>query len=175
MAMRNLHLLLIALLGIAPVHAAGYDYTREYEAESKVPRHVSLPAPNLDTDLHEAAMKKTPILILFSAEYCEFCHRMKQEFLLPMKKSGEYDQRVLLREVDINGTRRVEFPRGFWLTESELARRMKIGLIPTLVVLDDKAHEIVPRQVGLTTVDYFGAYLDDSIDTAGRLMRGERP
>ena len=63
---------------------------------------VGLHTRDLKTDAQHARARRVPILLLFSADYCTYCVRLVEEFLSPMQRSGEYDTRVLIREVKID-------------------------------------------------------------------------
>ncbi len=43
--------------------------------------------------------QQLPILIMFGTESCPFCHLLKDDFLIPMIISGDYTDKVILRQV----------------------------------------------------------------------------
>ncbi len=115
--------------------------------------------------------KRQPILLFFSAEHCPYCNIVEEEFLKPMLRSGDYVDKVLIRKTDIDD---FEQHPGFdrkLISGSELAVQRHVFVTPTLLFLDPQGEEIVERMVGITTVDFYGGYLDDAIDKAHLLTQ----
>jgi len=122
------------------------------------------------TDLRkEAALardKRLPILVMFSSDYCPYCKVMKSDFLKPMMFSGDYEQKILFRVLELRaGADVIDFD-GKKVNAWEFAGRYKVQVTPTLVFLDFQGKQMAPKMVGLTTPDFFGGYLDDAITTA---------
>lgn len=133
---------------------------------------VTVPQPtDLRDEAAEARARGVPVLLMFSADHCTFCMRMENEFLKPMILSGDYEDRVLIRKLKLGGDSVRDFD-GKIITVDALAERYKVFVTPTLVFLDPKGHQLTEKMVGLTTPDFFGGYLDASIDTSlSRLRR----
>lgn len=133
---------------------------------------VTVPQP---TDLREeaalATARRVPVLLMFSAEHCPYCMRMEDEFLKPMILSGDYEDKALIRKLELGGGTLRDFD-GSAVTVDQLAERYQVFVTPTLVFLDAAGHQLTDKMVGLTTPDFFGGYLDASIDTSlSRLRR----
>lgn len=115
----------------------------------------------------EAEARDLPILVMFSSPFCSYCETVEEDFLVPMLKSGDYDNRVLIRKVGmIVGGREVTDFSGETVTVDDLAARYDITLTPTVVFLDSEGQRLADNLVGLTTTAYYGGYLDDGIDMA---------
>ena len=127
---------------------------------------------DLAADGRWAKDRGVPILLLFSADYCTYCARLMEEFLEPMGRSGEYADRVLIRELKIDGYRDVKDFAGRTVSPEDLAYRYNISVTPTLLQVDVEGRELVKRIVGLGTVDFFGLYLDDAIARALARLKG---
>ena len=123
------------------------------------------------TDTQHAQTNKLPILLMFSASYCGFCSIVKEEFLIPMKISGDYTNKVIVRIVEIDSTDDIIDIDGNKIDPEDLAERYNIQLTPTLIFVDAKGNELVQQMVGVTTVDFYGGYLDDAIDNSLGLLR----
>lgn len=54
----------------------------------------------------------------------------------------------------------------------ELSRNLKVFVTPTLMLVDGQGRELVPRIVGVDNIDFFAAYLDQSIAAAGKKLHG---
>lgn len=107
-----------------------------------------------------------PILLMFAAEHCHYCTIVEEDYLKPMIISGDYEQKVLIRKVDLKEEGNVIDFDGNSIEKKELASRYDINLTPTLLFLDGKGRQLTKRMVGLTTPDYYGGYIDMAIDAA---------
>ena len=107
-----------------------------------------------------------PILLVVSQADCPYCELLKREILEPMLISGEYDGRVLIRELFIDSGLPVRDFDGQVVVPDELARRYRARLTPTVLFLDHHGREIGKRMIGINTVEFYGYYLDVAIDTA---------
>lgn len=112
--------------------------------------------------------KKVPLLLAFEADHCNYCTRLKAEQLQPMNNNDSYRERVVIRTIKIDSSDKIISFNGEKTTPAELSRQYKAFLTPTMLFLNDKGEEIAERMLGYNSPDYFGAYLDQAIDTAGR-------
>lgn len=132
---------------------------------------VSVPmADNLHKDTITAVEKKIPVLLVFSAEDCPFCVTVEEEFLKPMMISGDYTDRIMIRKVMLDGHPDAVSFDGEELDVSLMAAQYTVFATPTLVFVDNQGNEIAERLIGVNTLDYYGAYLDKSIDQAKNKM-----
>ncbi len=112
-----------------------------------------------------------PILLMFASEDCHFCERLEAEVLGPMKLVGDDPRRVLLRKIMLETADSLRDFQGREISADELVRRKRVGMVPTLYLLDGEGRELVPRIVGYTSPDFYPAYLDQAIDVARVLLR----
>ncbi len=129
---------------------------------------------NFKADAAEAKAKNLPILIMFSATYCGFCTIVKEEFLKPMKISGDYRDKVIVRVLELDSGDDVIDLNGQSVDPEVFAQRYHVQLTPTLVFIDPNGKELVRKMVGVTTVDFYGGYLDEAIDGSLLELRGGR-
>lgn len=108
--------------------------------------------------------KSLGLVLMFHAEHCPYCALMENEILSPMIKSGEYDDRVIIRKLQIDEARDVKDFTGKIVEPSDISDRYKARLTPTLVFLDYQGNQKAEMMVGINTIDYFGVYLDEEID-----------
>ncbi len=126
---------------------------------------------DLYRDARLSEHKRLPLLLLFSAEYCGFCTRLMEEFLIPMHRSGEYRDKVLIRELKLDSYETVRDFENRPTMPEDLAYRYNISVTPTILFLDHQGKELTRRMVGLGTADFFGLYLDAAIaDARARLL-----
>lgn len=117
----------------------------------------------------EAAASRTsrlPILILFTAPKCTYCERVKREFLLPMQRNPEYADKVIMRQIEYRSQGRLVDFSGKATTAAQFSRQQNVRLTPTIKLFDAEGRVLSDPLVGLTTPDYYGAYLDRAIDEA---------
>ncbi len=108
--------------------------------------------------------KSLGLLLMLHAEHCPYCELMENEILSPMVKSGDYDDRIFIRKLQIDEARDVKDFSGNTVEPSDISDVYNTRLTPTLVFLDYKGNERVQQMVGINTVEIFGAYLDAEID-----------
>jgi thioredoxin-related protein len=119
--------------------------------------------------------RRLPILLMFSAKYCSYCVRLEEEFLKPMLRSGDYGDKVLIRKMKIDGSGTVRDFDGKQIPVDEFTDRYNISVTPTVVFLDGSGAQLAPKRVGLSTPDFYGGYLDQSIDLALDVLRRNKP
>ena len=110
------------------------------------------------------------ILLMLSQEHCGWCDLLKREQLLPMLKSGRYEERVLIRELRIDPGDQVQDFAGQPLGGARFASRYGVYVAPTLLFLGPDGRELSRRIVGINTPELFGWYLDQAIDEARQAL-----
>lgn len=136
------------------------------------PKLVTL--SDLQYDAAQAEAKKLPILVFYSASYCSYCSIVKEEFLKPMLKSGDYTDKVIIRVVEIDSSDEVRDLNGKLIDSEDYADKHNVSLTPTLTFINPNDKELAPRLVGVTTLDFYGGYLDDAIDASLVQLRGHK-
>jgi thioredoxin-related protein len=119
--------------------------------------------------------KRLPMVLMFSSEYCAYCVQLEKDFLIPMQISGDYAQRAVIRKMKIDYGNTIRDFDGKPVDANEFASRYNISVTPTVVFLDGQGNQLAAKQVGLTTPDFYGGYLDASIDTALDMLRRTKP
>jgi len=119
----------------------------------------------------EARARKLPILIMFSMRDCQYCDVVREEFLKPMLRSGDYDDRVIMLELYSDSYTQLRDFNGQLISSSELTQRYKAGFAPTVVFLDSQGKELAERLIGITTRDFYGGFLDEAIDESLQRIR----
>lgn len=121
---------------------------------------------DLHADGQVAAARTLPILLSFSTRDCGYCQLLEEDFLKPMLLSGLYENKILIRKVLIDeGQTLVDFD-GRAVDADRMASRYRVHAVPTVVFVDAHGHELAERMVGINTVEFYGGYLDQNIDTA---------
>ncbi|MBE9525712.1 MAG: thioredoxin family protein [Proteobacteria bacterium] len=127
----------------------------------------NFPQPtNFHLTSEDAKIKNIPIMVLFSSVYCDYCKFIKEEFLNPMIKSGDYVDKVIIRVVeDDQGDEVIDFNDKL-IESGSFSDRYEIVFIPTILFIDSNGKELADRVVGLGNVEYFGGFIDDAIENS---------
>lgn len=132
-------------------------------------------AADLQGDGHLAQEGRLPVLVFFSAKSCHYCELMRSLYLEPMYTGGDYAGKVIIREVQVESGLALRDFGGKQVSHADFAHRYSVSLTPQIMFMDPAGKELVPALVGLSTPDFFGGYLDESIDAALASLRTKRP
>lgn len=129
------------------------------------------PARSFEADSKLAAAKKIPILVFYTSPGCQFCHRAKSEYLIPMLNDPVYKNKVIMREVDITSQSPLILFNGSKSTGAEFAAQHKVAMVPTIKVINAQDTEMSEPIVGLLIPDYYFGYIDSAITSGIQKMR----
>lgn len=136
----------------------------------KLARASQLPlATDLARDGRSSVRERKPILLFFDREECPYCERALREYVVPLSKEAWQD-RALFRQIEIDLPLPLVDFNGAGSTHEALAARMGVQLSPTVIVVDGKGRTLGGPVVGLTTVDFYGAYLERALETAAEKL-----
>jgi thioredoxin-related protein len=128
-------------------------------------------ARNLQAAGQRAISDCKPLLLEFSAVACDYCRLLEVEILNPTLLNSDYDHRVLMQKLLIDQSDRLTGFDGETVTAEELAAKYRVYVTPTLLFVDAEGRELADRMVGVTTLDFYGGYLDIALDNAQRKLR----
>lgn len=128
-------------------------------------------AGNLAADGRTAAAHETPILIEIARRGCTYCEKVREDFLKPMVRSGDYRGRIIFRQLHVDAELPLVDFDGRRIAPRDFAQRYHVNFTPTVLLLDAKGRLLAKPLVGLTTEDFYGAFLDEAIDEAVARMR----
>ncbi len=140
------------------------------DGDSVVPATV-----DLAKDAALARDRKLPMVLVFSAADCDYCHLLEREILDPMYISRHYKNRVVLRRVMTDGSGKLRDFNGAAVDASEFAQHYNVQVTPTVVFVDTQGKELAPRLLGINTVEMYFAYLDQAIEASYQVMQGRAP
>jgi len=125
-----------------------------------------LQTSNLQRDGGLALQQRVPLVLIFSQAGCEFCERLKDEVFYPLLLSGDYDNRVIIREFMIDEEAPAIDFQGGHIEPIRVFQRYGMIVTPTVLIVDGKGRELAERLTGINTVDYYFLYLDQAINRA---------
>ena len=136
------------------------------QAEVRVPV-----AHDLQQEGQQARARQLPIMLTFSADDCDYCELLEEDFLQPMLLSGEYQDRVIIRKLILDDGSSVNDFSGKDLEATRLSDHYRVFVTPTILFVDGSGRELAERIVGINTPELFGGYLEVCIDTARASIR----
>ena len=128
---------------------------------------ISSADPSLTTDdwadLSDIAREThSPILVVFNADTCSFCQRLKDEVIEPLAKETDH-KLPLIREFNIySGGKIIDF-NGDSIRTRQFKRRYNIYAIPTLMILDPDGKPLADPIVGYNSHDEYLELLRTSL------------
>lgn len=132
---------------------------------------LTVPAvEDLATLAASARRTGAPILLVFSAEDCDYCLRLESEVLGPMRKAGEDPARVIVRKVMLEDYKKLRDFQGHTLSTSSYAHRYRVHVTPTIALVNADGEALVPNIVGYQSPDFYPAYLEQAIDVSRELI-----
>ena len=126
-------------------------------------------------DLHglgrESGRRTIPVVLFFSSEHCEYCDLVRDEFLKHLETDPAFVNRLLLREVRMNSVRPLlDFGRQS-ITHAAFTEQRAIAFVPTIQFTDGVGDILVEDIVGVTTLEFYGAYLEQAIEQSLNILR----
>jgi thioredoxin-related protein len=114
-----------------------------------------------------AAEKNIPIMIMFTAKWCEFCDILKNEVLNPMMRGGFYDGYAMyIRTVSIDSYTPLKFSATEEIDKRKFAEMYRAEITPTLIFVDSRGLPIADRIVGTMDTQLFAGMIHRSINQA---------
>lgn len=132
--------------------------------------NTRLAPPDFQATSQKAEQQNIPIMVLFSATDCDYCLYVKEEFIGPMLMGNAYINKALIRIVEIDSSNYLRDFNGKMIFPDELADRYNIQLTPTVAFLDARGRKLTNHITGIGTIDYYGNYLDEAINTSQKII-----
>ncbi|MGD8547566.1 MAG: thioredoxin family protein [Thiohalophilus sp.] len=126
---------------------------------------------DLYADARQAEDQNLPLLIMFSQDGCSYCSMVREDFLEPMLKSGDYADKVIIRIVKVDDFSEVRDFDGKLRSASTIATRYRASVTPTVIFVDARGYELAERILGISTPALYGGILDDAIDNSLHRLR----
>ena len=132
--------------------------------ETALPRPASLPA-----EATAAAKRGEPLVLLVSLPGCPYCERIRRDHLSPLlRESGGG-----VVQIDLGSTRPLTDFDGATRTHDAFARTRQATFTPTVLFLGPRGDEIAERLVGAGVPDFYGAYFEQRLVTARKVLSRE--
>ncbi len=131
-------------------------------------------AQNFKADGATAAASRKPILIFFNLTGCPYCRGALREAIVPMFRNAEWRAAMEFRQVTVDdGKSLIDFD-GKTLENIAFAKSRKGTFTPTVMLVDDKGQLLGDPIVGISSFDFYGAYVDALAKKAIDEMRARK-
>jgi len=124
-------------------------------------------AQSLADELTMALRLRQPLVVLVSLEGCPFCRIARNNYLDPMRRN----EGVPVVQIDMRSAVPVRDFLGVGRTHDDLARAWSIKVAPTVLFFGAKGKEVADRLEGGYIEDFYGAYLDQRMQTARAMVK----
>ena len=124
------------------------------------------PAVSLPEELAVALAAGSPLVVMVSLEGCPFCKIVRESFLVPMRR----EQRLPVVQVDMRSQRSVKNFSATATTHEALIAAWRIEIAPTVLFLGRQGVEVAQRLVGGYIPDFYGAYLEQRLESGRRAV-----
>jgi hypothetical protein len=132
-------------------------------------------AADLAADARLAATTGRPLMLVFTREECGYCALLKRAVIVPMIISGEYDDRVIIRELIMDtGPDLLDFG-GQRVSPFAVADRYDSFFAPAVLMVGPDGEELHERLIGISNEEMYLFYLDQAIDKATAALRVSAP
>ena len=123
-------------------------------------------AQNLQSALQKARAQSMPLVVMVTLDGCPYCKAVRQNYLPEYLEKG-----FPILDLDLASSSPMQNEFGQSTTPREWARSKGIRLAPTLIWLGEGGQEVVSRLVGMSSADFYGAYLDERMQQAHQQMK----
>jgi len=123
-------------------------------------------ASDLSADAHDAAQRAVPILVMFNAEGCPYCHVVREYYVEPLARDAQFHDRVILRIVNVDSYDPLVDFDGTLTDHHSFASKNSVTLTPVVKFFGPDGRELVKELVGLSTEDFYGWYLEQRLSDA---------
>lgn len=129
-------------------------------------------ARDLQADGRVSRQQGIPIMLLVTRSDCGYCSLLKRAVVHPMIISGEYVDRVLIREVIIDGAGDLVDFDGTTVSPFAVADRHNALLTPTVLLVGHDGRVLVDKLIGISNEEMYLWYLDNALADATRILQG---
>lgn len=126
---------------------------------------------DLQSLAQQAREQNLPILLSVGAQWCAFCHQLRDEVLSPMALGGDYEGKfMLMRYLSIDDHRPIPGVSGKLIEKAKLAASYGADLTPTVIFIDGQGREVADKIVGIANIELFSALIHNRLNQAYQNM-----
>ena len=122
---------------------------------------------SLQSDLALALAHKQPLVVMASLHGCPYCKIVREHHLLPLQRSG-----ALVTQIHFLSPEPLRDWNGAAITHGGMVRQLSIEVAPTVLFYGAAHKEVAERLSGSSIPDFYGAYLEQRMQTARAAVQG---
>lgn len=130
-------------------------------------------ANNLAETGRMSRQQDIPAVVFVSRDACPYCRTLRDKILKPMLAADKFEHRAILVEVSLDQTKLLTDFENKQVTAKAFGEHYRAEITPTLLFLDSEGREIGKRIIGISNLEFYGHYLQKSIDQALLAIRSE--
>jgi thioredoxin-related protein len=153
---------LVAVAGFAATWASFTSIKPAFAITRVLPTSKSL-----QNDIAAALKSSKPLVVLVSLDNCPFCKIARENYLIPLM----VEQSINVVQVNFNHQTPIDDAQGKPTTHAQLIRTWDINAAPAVLFLGKNGKEVATRLVGGSTSDFYGAYLEERIYQAIKVLQ----
>ena len=117
---------------------------------------------NLQQDGRESDQSGKPIMVFYMSNSCPYCEEVRELYLEPMYREGEFRDSLIMRMVDIDGGDSMRDFSGKRTDHISFASAQGTSFTPVIKFYDSTGKELVPEMLGYLP-DFYLGFLEGSI------------
>lgn len=117
---------------------------------------------NLQQDGRLSERTGKPIMIFYMSTSCPYCEEVRELYLEPMYRDRQYQDKLIIRMVDIDSGAYMNDFRGKLTDQISFASAEGASFTPVIKFYDASGKELVPEMLGYVP-DFYLGYLEASI------------
>ena len=126
---------------------------------------------NLQTLSEKSQQSSLPIMLIFGAEWCEYCQVLNEFVFDPMMLSKMYEGKVvIMRHVGVDEEASIPDWQGNLINKSNWAYQINADLTPTVLFFDANGKEVAPRIIGISELNLVTSLIHQNLNIAYKNM-----
>ena len=142
---RQIGLVLVLALTAVPVVAGGLPLVSDLQKDGRL-----------------SDQSGKPIMVFYMSHGCPYCEEVRELYLEPMYREGEYRDKLIMRMVDIDSGETMRDFNGKQTDQISFASAQGTSFTPVIKFYDSTGKELVPEMLGYLP-DFYLGFLEGSI------------
>jgi thioredoxin-related protein len=125
---------------------------------------------DLQTDGRLSDESGKPIMVFYMSRSCPYCEEVRELYLEPMYREGEYRDKLIMRMVNIDSGQYMRDFNGKRTDHISFASAQGTSFTPVIKFYDSTGKELVPEMLGYLP-DFYLGFLEGSIKKSINKLR----
>jgi len=126
---------------------------------------------NLQQLAEQSKQLNLPILVMFGAQWCEYCEQLQESVFDPMMLGELYENKVvLMRHAGVDEAEPIPGWDGKLINKAEWAYALDADLTPSVLFFNAHGQEVAPRIVGIPEITLYAGLIHQRLNIAYKNM-----